>query len=448
MIKIPRRLDDLVPTAAIEKVLDVLNQPELYQGVKDAVGKSVKDINPVDKMQSAWQQTRIWLEEFTTSGPVKGQPREIINASGSLFGNGLVGIPMLPVIAYGHAKAASSYRLVGVEQTRAQSIAKSVSGAKHAVLVRTLHAALCSVTTVLKTQRVVVATSDLVRLPGLGSIGDILKSLNVETVMVGASSGASASDWQDAFSSSSDILLIVSPNGLDNQSRLQQRDTAIEAATRCGSPVVELLADGVFNRAISQKVDLVDAKARIDAGSTVIVPMDLFLGGPSSQLVASSSAAFASANELVDSLGASLATAELSAASNALQMHGADAEVDAVSEQLCEANLENLRDRARRMAVQLDDFGPIESACAAEAIVPLGPGPWNHHRLPTWSVELTPRDEDLLKARMSGRAADTVISYAEQDGKILLHLRFVPANRDHELVNIISALEDSVTEDT
>lgn len=448
MIKIPRRLDDLVPTAAIEKVLDVLNQPELYQGMKDAVGKGVKDINPVEKMQSAWQQTRIWLEEVATGGPVKGQPREVINASGSLFGNGLAGLPMLPIVAYGHAKAASSYRDSGVEQTRAQSIAQSVSGAKFAAFARTLQASLCSVTTVLKGKRVVIATSDLVRLPGLGSVGDILKSLNVEVATVGASSGASATDWQDAFSSSSDILLIVSPSGLDNQSRLQQRDMAIEAASRSNSPVVELLADGVFNPAISQKVGLVDAKARIDGGSTVIVPVDLFLGGPSCQLIASSNSAFVSVTQLIEDTGASLPTAELSSASTALQMHGSEAEVDAVSEQLCEANVENLRDRAKRMAVQLDDFGPIKSACAVEAVVPLGPGPWNQHRLPTWSVELTPSDPDLLKKRMSGRDADTVIAYAEQDGKILLHLRFVPASRDHELVNILSALEDSESDAT
>ncbi|GAB5406514.1 MAG: hypothetical protein Aurels2KO_47450 [Aureliella sp.] len=442
MIKIPRRLDDLVPTAAIEKVLDVLNQPELYQGVKDAVGKGVKDVNPVEKMQSAWQQTRMWLEEVAV-GRSATQPSEIINASGQIFNSQFSGLPTLPVVAYGYAKAASTYRGHDAESARAHQIVQSLTSAKYATFTSSVYASLLAATTAIGVKRIAVANSDQVRLPALGNIGSMLDMLPTEIARVGATSGANEAAWQSAVSDASTAILLVSPNGLDDASNRTQRKAALDVAKRADAKVIEILADGVLNSQLASSTGLVDVRAHIDEGVTAILPLNAILGAPAGCLVAGNEPNLSNLATLATNMGIELSTAGLSAAANSLQMHGSDNELDSGSQMLFDVNLDNLKDRARRMAVQVNDFGPIESAREVEQTVALGPAPWNCHKFPTWSVELTPRDSSELINRMQGQSSSSSIAFDQQDGKFLLHLRFVPAGRDHEIVNILTALTDN-----
>lgn len=442
MIKIPRRLDDLVPTAAIEKVLDVLNQPELYQGVKDAVGKSVKEVNPVEKMQSAWQQTRMWLEEVTV-GRSSTQPAEVINASGQVFSERFAGLPTLPVVAYGYAKATSTYRCRDSEVARVQQVARSLTSAKHNSFASSLYASLLTAVSTTGVKRIVVANSDQVRLPALGSIGSILDSLPVDIVRVGATNGTTEADWESAVKDSGTAIVLVSPNGQDRNTSGTQRSSALDVARRAEAAVIEVLADGVLNREVASKTGLTDAIVRIDDGSTIILPLSGLLGAPAGCLIAGNNSNLSSFDSVASNLGVSLSTAEMSAAANALQTHGSDSELDAGSQMLFDASLDNLKDRARRIAIQLNDFGPIESAREVEHSVALGPPPWNNHKFPTWSVELTARDSAELVRRMQGENSSSSVAFDQQDGKYLLHLRFVPASRDHELVNILTALTDA-----
>ncbi len=52
MVKIPTKLEELLPPAAFGKILDVLNQPTLSGAVRDALNRvGIKDASPVEQVQ-------------------------------------------------------------------------------------------------------------------------------------------------------------------------------------------------------------------------------------------------------------------------------------------------------------------------------------------------------------------------------------------------------------
>ena len=53
-MRIPRRLDEILPAAAMEKFLDVLQQPDISGKVRDALHRvGLQDNSPLDKVKEA-----------------------------------------------------------------------------------------------------------------------------------------------------------------------------------------------------------------------------------------------------------------------------------------------------------------------------------------------------------------------------------------------------------
>lgn len=440
MIKIPRRLEDLVPSAAIEKVLDVLNQPELYQNVKDAARKSVQDYSPVEKVQSAWQQTRLWLEELTGASSQAGAV-EILNATGALFYAPVEGLPASPLSAYGLAKASTGFRDAALQKKQAEHVAREIASAPHCIFASAVSASLSALAVASGAKRCVVAQCDLSRIGGIGNLARIVNSMNWEVVTIGASNGCSAEDWRVV--ESGDLVLTVSPNGLSPQQCEAQANAALQAAKDKSALSVQILADGIFTHTESApKFPLVGE--RIAQGAVTITPLNLLLGGPSGALIAGAHACLNETAAIVSEFGTGIDAGQLEMAARALRIHASGEEDEGGIACLGANRIDNLRDRVKRMAVQLNDFGPIETAELSERTTPIGPAPWQNYVIHGSAVKLKPRDRSALSERLSGNADQARILTAEEDGCFLLDLRFIPASKDHAIVNQITGLTDSV----
>ncbi|HBE68051.1 MAG TPA: hypothetical protein DDW52_07860 [Planctomycetaceae bacterium] len=440
MIKIPRRLEDLVPSAAIEKVLDVLNQPELYQTVKDAAKKSVQDYSPVEKVQSAWQQTRLWLEELTGASSQAGAV-EILNATGSLFASPLDGLPASPLSAYGLAKASTGFRDTSLQQQKAEHIAREIASAPHCVFASAVSTALGALASASGAKRCVVAQCDLSSIGGIGNLVRIVNSIGWDVMTVGASNGCTEDDWR--IVEPGDLVLSVSPNGLTAQQSESQSNAALNAAKEKGALAVQILADGIFTHSeTAPEFPLVDE--RIAMGAVTITPLNLLLGGPRGVVLAGGHDCLAEAAAVIAELGTGLDAGQLEMAARALRIHANGEEDESGIACLGAERIENLRDRVKRMAVQLNDFGPIETAEATERSSPVGPAPWQNYVMKSCAVKLTPRDPKALLERLAGDADQPRIMAAEESGHFLLDLRFIPASKDHLIVNQITGLTDNV----
>jgi hypothetical protein len=132
MAKIPTRLEDLLPIAAFERVLDALNRPELSQKVREAVGKvGLREMNPLEQVQDAWQQARSWLESINLRG--ERASSQIINASGCLFPSQDNRLPMANSTSLSLAQSAVSFHDRAHCLSRAEEVVQRCLGVRHHV---------------------------------------------------------------------------------------------------------------------------------------------------------------------------------------------------------------------------------------------------------------------------------------------------------------------------
>ena len=130
MAKIPSRLEDLLPVAAFEKVVDVLQRPELSTKVRDALAMvGLKEANPLAQVQQAWQQARSWLG--TIAGDVNLRENRLINATGQLFQPDFERVPMSTAACLSQARAASGNQDRNQCDSRASEAIQRCLGVRH-----------------------------------------------------------------------------------------------------------------------------------------------------------------------------------------------------------------------------------------------------------------------------------------------------------------------------
>ncbi len=436
----------------MEKFLDVLQQPDISGKVREALHRvGLQDNSPLDKVKEAWQQARSWLDTLADgAAKTDGEPLTL-NASGQLLTSSLREIPLAPAVAYGYAKAATHYKIAaGVNQ-------KATTAVEH-LLGRHASAWLGSTAEALRLLAsgngcragVVLSRVDAVHIAGLGNIHAMLSAGNHSLREIGAANGVSEADWQTGIVEPGQCVVLSSPNNLPLGDAQRHRSQAIAAAHAAGAKVVEVLADGLLNTELVSRYGFPDVRQCLTHGADVVVwPLHLLLGGPSGALVIGDAELVAPLARSAEISGLSLGGASLSAATIALQLGavqqdalGQDAHAGVAAQLLI--NPDNLKNRARRLAVQLSGMGEIAQAVECDHETHLGPSPWNRYRLQGWGVRLSPKNllEELLRQVALGEAKiGRTLEFVHEEHAILLNLRFVPPEHDHELVQILAGAQ-------
>jgi hypothetical protein len=106
---------------------------------------------------------------------------------------------------------------------------------------------------------------------------------------------------------------------------------------------------------------------------------------------------------------------------------------------LLSVSLANLKNRAKRLSLQLVDTEFISGVEIVERTNPLGASPWNRYRLPSAAVMAAVKIETatLLNKLRSGELGSSILC-ASQDGRVLIDLRFVPPRDDQEIVRALT----------
>lgn len=466
MVKIPNRLEDLLPVTAIEKFLDAMQQPDLSGRVKDAlerVGSLAGSANPLEQVQQAWQQARSWVESLS-GGSHNTQP-QLINATGQLLSEEFSGFALSSSVSQSYSAAATHFLHA---QSIAERIERTSSNAFAGKAVCWQDSVFSAVQNLLRGKTVLLPRTNSLRIPGLGDVqAGLLAGLAI--VEVGPTNGCEEADWKTALEKLSieekqqSVVLIVSPNGLGQAQSTTQEELAIRVAREHQVPVVALRADATMSDQLNERLGF--PLLQNEAADMVVAPLNLMLGAPRGAVILANPENSASdANES----GADwiqrchrraienqtcLSGPELLAANLAIQLnwlhneHSDEEEAEHLSGALycLSANLDNLKSRAIRLATQLDNQGPIEAAEACERNGSLGPSPWHEYRLPSWAVELKPREsaEQLCEHLMAGTedGGELVvkpIAAREEEGRVVLDLRFVEPAQDYQLVMALS----------
>jgi L-seryl-tRNA(Ser) seleniumtransferase len=448
MVKIPTKFEDLLPPAALGKILEVLNQPALSGAVRDALHRvGIKDASPVEQVQEAWQQARDWVGQLANRivSPVLANP-QLINATGELARAEWQGFPMAPSVAEAYGVQAVNFHSAARLEEAAQHATQKVLQADDALFTNSLATALQLLQSTFHV--CAISRADTVRIPGFGDVGALLNpgltAIDQQMHEVGATNGAAEEDWSRAITSSDQAIVLVSPNSLSPSDSDQQRAAAIRVAKATGAAVIELLVDGVSapNKA-EAPFQFPVAQERLHSGaSLVVLPLDGFLGGPAGACIAGNGKLIKMLRHNVSAQGGLLRGAALASVTVAMERAAASGTaLDTSVLDLLNANVANLRDRAKRLALQIANSEHVVAAEVLERAVPLGPSPWNRYSGPSVAVALTPRKDtaSLLAILLCGENGPSILTITHSD-KVLVDLRFVLPRDDHQIVKALHGL--------
>ncbi len=443
MAKIPSRLEDLLPVGAFERVLDALHRPELSQKVREAVSKvGLKEINPLEQAQEAWQQARSWLGSLT-AGDTRVNS-QLINATGSLLQSDADYVPSPLSVTLSLAKASSTFTDRQHCLNRSSEIVATCLGAKHHIWLSEPLAALQIAVQVLGPRGVLIPRSNCVRVPGLGDLRSMVTLSGSSVSEVGATNGATADDWQSALSEADGkVVFTASPNGLNASQAAENRQQLIAAARSRGIPVVELVADGTLDPQLAQQYGFPLLSERLaESDHLTLIPMHFLLGSPRGVLCIGKESEVIALRKAASLLGAELKGSAISANILALQLATLDDDLERGMIGSLKVNPENLRNRCHRLATQLTGLEPIASAEVVESQHPLGSSPWDRYLLsnPIIVLKLTRSPQSVLDSLRAGDSENAAIELKHRGDELSIDLRFVHPDDDHRIVTAFQAI--------
>lgn len=405
MVKFPQKFEDLYPAGTIERVLDVLQQPDIPNKVREALEKvGLKDNNPLDQMQKAWSRAKDWVDSVAfDSASGRSAQSAVINASGQLFHDDYLVWPSDSSSLFAYSRIAESFQLGSALEHRTHQIVSTALGGLHSSFHISVASALEDLA---RGRRLLVAKCDLLRIPGLGDMSALIDRLDVAEV--GAVNGCNQDDWLEAADGDCAILL-VSPNSRTRESQVTFREQAIESGRAKSVPVYELTVDATFNDQVASDCNLSNPMRLIEQGvDAVLAPLHLLLGAPVGALVLSKDAStLEAAGRRAKLRGTALQGASRVAAAIAIQGNCDSPQPGSLNAMLL-ANSENLQNRAERIAGLIQDNGICGKVEVIEESIPQGPSPWDHLTLKNWRI----RAEVLhgAPAELAARLAAGVIS--------------------------------------
>ena len=445
MVKIPTRFEDLLPPAALGKILEVLKQPALSGAVRDALHRvGIKDASPVEQVQEAWQQARDWVGQLANRmvNPVHANP-QLINATGELARAEWQGFPMAPAVAEAYGVQAVNFHFAARLEEASQHATIKLLQVDDALFTNSLASALQLIQGAFKS--CAVSRADTVRIPGFGDIGAMLNAGKQHIHEAGATNGATEEDWSRIVTSAEQVILLVSPNSLSPNDADQQRVAAMKVAKATGATVIELLVDGVsMPNSPESTYQFPVAQERLHSGAiAVVLPLDGFLGGPTGACIAGNSKLIKNLRHSVAAQGLSLRGAALAGTTAAMERASTSGTaMDTGVLDLLRSNIANLRDRAKRLALQLANSEHVAAAEILERSIPLGPSPWNRYVGPSVAISITPRKDaaNLIATLQNGERGPSILCVSAGD-KVLIDLRFVLPRDDHQIVMTLNGLQ-------
>lgn len=451
LVKFPTRFDELLPPAAVSRVLDLLSQPNLSSTVREALNKvGLKDANPVGQIQEAWRQARGWVESVAQQvlHQTEASPA-VINATGRLFDARWSSLPCDSVVVQSMAAAAVSFQDQSLLEKYAERTAVESTGAQAAATACNI-SALCGafLNSKCAVGGIVISRSDIVRLPGSIDLRHLLSGLTRVTE-VGAVNGAGADEWKQALVSDSQLVVLVSPNNLTSEEAGEQRAAALAAARSKGCKVVEILFDAVLDEQASLKYGLPLVSSRIVSGiDLVLCPLDHLIGGPTGAVAVGRAELVTAIRDKIHEQGLKLCGPSAAGAAVALSTKSDTSATSSVMRMLL-TNEENLKERARRIALQLNNSTYVETADAVTSENRLGPSPWTQYRLIGHAVSLVPRGGDaaaLQSLLASGKLGPAIWTNVENN-RVLIELRWVDPADDHLIVSSLAETKSETEPD-
>jgi len=389
---------------------------------------------------------------------VERQPllRPAINATGVLLHTGLGRAPLAEA-AIAHIRTVlAGYASVeldletGRRSQRVRCVEKlltDLTGAEGAVVVNNNAGAVMLVFAALAAGReVVVSRGQLIEIGDSFRLPEVMATSGARLREVGTTNKTRISDYESAIGEETAALMRVHNSNFRIVGFAEQPTLAelVELGRKRNVPVVDDIGSGaLIDMSRYGLADEPVAAESVKAGADLVLfSGDKLLGGPQCGIIAGRSKYLhcIARHPMMRALRVDKITLAALGATLRLYRNPEASERSIPLLSLLSTPVENLRNRAERLAPQMAAAPAIADAQPVEDTAFLGGGSVPAQQIPTWCVALTPARSGLDALATALRCGTPAVVGRIQQNRLLLDLRSVLPRQDIELVEAVNAV--------
>lgn len=382
--------------------------------------------------------------------------RPVINATGILLHTGLGRAPLADEALRAMVDVAGGYASVEVQlqsgerSQRVQAVEKllrKLTGAEAAAVVNNNAAAtLITLAALAAGREVIVSRGELIEIGGSFRLPDVMSQSGAILREVGTTNKTRIGDYAAAITGTTAALMKVHPSNFLVQGFSEEASLAelVALGRRHNLPVIDDIGSGAL-------VDLKPfgvtgepiAPERVAAGADVVLfSGDKLLGGPQCGIICGRREPIEaiSKHPLMRAFRVDKLTLAALAATLRLYQDLEVAKQSVPLLSLLSTPLDNLKNRAERLAPQMAALPAIATAEPVADQTYLGGGSVPTQQIPTWCIALAPRAGSLETLSASLRTGTPSVFGRIHRDRLLLDLRSVLPRQDIQLVEAVRAL--------
>lgn len=429
-MKIPPNFKDLLPLPleTLRQLAQVVGQPQLLNKLKEAAELvGVKDSAALDSIQQVFQQAGKWAD-FVTS-PTGWSKAELsgcdgVNATGEIFTSRWTNGVIPQQSALRAAQLLSNTTLSHSIGKELQTLVLGLTGASEMLLAVNTSAALHALAASAPQNRAwILPRIDCTRpfrfgATTSGSIRTPLDLAGKKIIEVGSNQECTREDFLQCGSAEQPAILSVSPPHLHGAAAEDHLNNLRECRDSSQGTWVELLYNGSLHSIESfpdialTVADRWHVAADGNGPDILLVPCDLWLGGPEACLILTRSKTewWNNLERLLQGSGL-----EASAWTQVLLLDVLKANESEESWQdtpigaTLSTSLENQKYRAQKIASQIEDSAEVESVSVQEKECRIGMGMWTDLKLPSFVLQIKPQQltPSELAAKLSSPSTNS-----------------------------------------
>lgn len=446
-MRLPSILKDLLPSDSVKQLMDLVNQPNLVSGLKDAAQQlGWKEAWGTTQLQHAMMQTKKWMETFNARWTSEHHDtlRLGVNATGILLSSRWSSIPLSSQAISTHAVVAGGYSEPQAIAQDLYGLILGLTGGQACVVTHSMEQAIVLLKHALPpAKRWAIPRADSIRLASGCDLVTLLAPENSNTLEIGASNTCTAEDYAKAFEAGAGGFVSVEPTRLaELKTNVDRSDSiATQKAKEFQLPIVELLLNGSLIDLASLGIDVPTVTSRLNMGvDAVVLSGDGWLGGPPCGIIVGRDAFVKPLVDTSKKLGMA-AHPLLMATLHATLVAGKDLSAwNQTPLGLMASNgVENLQHRAKRLAIQIEGTPWVEKIVAEVENLSITTIPNDSRRLSSGVLKIEPRGMSVKELQAKLAARETPIWCLADERHLTIVLRSVEPADDREIVAAFEA---------
>jgi L-seryl-tRNA(Ser) seleniumtransferase len=451
-------VNELLESPPLRRVLDQVSHRVAVSGVRtflDNLRREVQSAAADIKVPAAAE-----LAERIADWIVRDETpalRPVVNATGIILHTGLGRSPLSPealqaVVEVGGGYASLEVDLQTGERSKrvfaVEKLLRQLTGAEAAAVTNNNAAAtLLTLSAVASGREVIVSRGQLIEIGGSYRLPDVMSASGCRLKEVGTTNKTHLADYAAAISEDTAALMHVHTSNYRVVGFTEEPALAdlVHLGRKHHLPVVDDIGSGAlvdFSR-YGVRDEPVAGESIQTGADLVLFSGDKLIGGPQCGIVVGQKKLVDQINRHPMMRAMRLDKMILAALAATLRLYRdlPAAEQSLPLLRLLTTPVENLKNRAERLAPQIAAAAAIASAEAIESTTFLGGGTLPAQEIPTWCVAVTPARGTLDTLAAALRTGPHAVFGRAHKERLLLDLRSVFPDQDAKLVEAVEAIE-------